>query len=98
MNYRGVRRHYYSQAEADAAIALFRTNTICAACEQPLLGEDSLPVNPPPVPANPVPAAAPVPNTAAPAQPIRCVALAAGVIQVTINGVTLTINGDFTYS
>ena len=30
-------------------------------------------------------------------QTIRCVALAAGVMQVTINGVTLTINGDFTY-
>ena len=34
-----------------------------------------------------------------PAQPpsIRCVALNTGVIQVTINGVTITVNGDFTY-
>jgi hypothetical protein len=37
-----------------------------------------------------------------PAQPppvpsIRCVALDTGVIQVTINGVTITVNGDFTY-
>ena len=97
MNYRGVRRHYYSQAEADAAIALFRTNTICAACEQPLLGEDGLPVNPPPVPVQAQAPAVPVQAQPNPAQPIRCVALAAGVIQVTINGVTLTINGDFTH-
>ena len=41
----------------------------------------------PPIP--PVPPA-PIPS-------IRCVALAAGVIQVSINGVTLTIDGAFTY-
>ena len=92
VNYRGVRRHYYSRVAAHDALALFRQNTICAACEQPLLGENGLPVNPPPVPVpvNPVP-------VAAPANPISCVALAAGVIQVTINGVTITVNGTFTY-
>ena len=41
----------------------------------------------PPIP--PVPPA-PIPS-------IRCVALAAGVIQVSINGVTLTVDGAFTY-
>ena len=100
VNYRGVRRHYYSRVAAHDAIALFRTNTICAACEQPLLGDNGLPVNPPPVPANPVQAnpvpANPVPAAAA-TQPISCIALAAGVIQVTINGATLTVNGTFTY-
>ena len=42
---------------------------------------------------------APQPEPVQPPPPpsIRCVALAAGVIQVSINGVTLTINGDFTY-
>ena len=97
VNYRGVRRHYYSRVAAHDAIALFRTNTICAACEQPLLGDNGLPVNPPPlpVPVNPV-QAIPVPAAAA-TLPISCVALAAGVIQVTINGATITVNGTFTY-
>ena len=97
VNYRGVRRHYYSRVEAHDAIALFRTNTICAACEQPLLGDDGLPANPPPVPVNPVQAIpVPVPVAAA-TQPISCVALAAGVMQVTINGQTITVHGTFTY-
>ena len=92
VSYRGVRRHYYSRVAAHDALALFRQNTICAACEQPLLGENGLPVNPPPVPVpvNPVP-------VAPPANPITCVALAVGVIQVTVNGVTITVNGTFTY-
>ena len=92
VNYRGVRRHFYSRVAAHDALVLFRQNTICAACEQPLLGDNGLPVNPPPVPVpvNPVP-------VAPPANPITCVALAAGVIQVTVNGVTITVNGTFTY-
>ena len=92
VNYRGVRRHFYSRVAAHDALALFRQNTFCAACEQRLLGDNGLPVNPPPVPVpvNPVPVAAPV-------NPISCVALAAGVIQVTVNGVTITVNGTFTY-
>ena len=97
VNYRGVRRHYYSRVAAHDALALFRQNTICAACEQPLLGDNGLPANPPPlpVPVNPV-QAIPVPAAAA-TQPISCFALAAGVIQVTINGATITVNGTFTY-
>ena len=42
---------------------------------------------------------APQPEPVQPPPPpsIRCVAVAAGVIQVSINGYNLTINGDFTY-
>ena len=103
VNYRGTRRHYYTEEAAEAALALFQTGTICAACERPIPHEctqcghreDAGPAVPVPDPVIPVPA--PVnPVNPEPVQ-IRCRAIAAGVLSVTVNGVTFTARGEFEY-
>ena len=99
VNYKRCRNTFYSQAEAEAALNNYKAYNICPCCERPNELECEQcghthgdPIQPAQAPVNPV--AAPEP---APAQSIRCVALGAGVIQVTINGITLTIDGAFTY-
>jgi hypothetical protein len=105
VNYRGTRRHYYTEEAANEALALFQTGTLCAACERPIPHECSAcghregdainEVAPVPVPVIPVPA--PVnPVNPDPVQ-IRCRAIAPGVLSVTLNGVTFTARGEFEY-
>ena len=109
VNFRGTRRHYYTRAAAEEALALFRTGTICAGCDRKISFEceqcghiddvpayqaavNPAPVNPAPVDAAPVPV--PVPTTAL---DLLCRATAPGVLSVTLNGVTFTVQGDFKY-
>ena len=88
------RKTFYTEAAAHAALAHWKAEDLCPGCERPEIltcaqcnhqfGEPPVPVQ-----AQPEPQALP--------QSIRCVALNTGVIQVTINGATITINGDFAY-
>jgi hypothetical protein len=111
VSYRGTRRHYYTEEAAEAALALFQTDTICASCERPIPHEcsacghregDAI------IEVAPVPAAAPIPVPVIPVPApvnlvnpdpvqIRCRAIAPGVLSVTINGVTFTTRGEFEY-
>ena len=98
------RKTFYTEAAAHAALAHWKTEDLCPGCERPEIltcdqyghqfGEG-------PVQAQPEAQAQPEPQAQlaaqAPPQSIRCTAIAAGVVRVTINGITLTINGDFTY-
>ena len=108
VSFRGTRRHYYTRAAAEAALALFQTGTMCAGCDRTIPFQceqcghvDETPayqtaVNPVPAPANPVHPAPVIPVNPAPVQ-IRCRAIAPGVLSVTVNGATFTARGDFEY-
>jgi hypothetical protein len=108
VNFRGTRRHYYTRAAADAALALFCTGTVCAGCDRAIPFNCSqcghvdtvpayqAPVNPVQVNPVPVPVPAPIPAKPNPVH-IRCRATAPGVLSVTLNGVTFTTHGDFEY-
>jgi hypothetical protein len=109
VNFRGTRRHYYTQEAADAALALFQTGTMCPGCDRAIPFNCSqcghvdtvpayqAPINP--VPVNPdqvIPVPAPIPVNPDPVHN-RCRAIAPGVLSVTINGLTFTTRGDFEY-
>ena len=99
-----TRKTYLVEAEAHAALARWKENDLCPACERP----DTLVCDrcgafvtepEPVVQAQPQAQANPV-QPIVQANGIRtlhCVALDTGVMQVTINGVTITVNGNFTY-
>ena len=98
-----TRKTYNVEAEAHAALARWKENDLCPACERPdtlvcdrcgAFVTESEPV----VQAQPQAQANPVqPVVQANAiRTIRCVALSTGVVQITINGLPLTINGEFT--
>ena len=101
-----TRKTFLVEAEAHAALARWKDNDLCPCCERPdtLVCDQcgaTLTEAQPVVqaeaqanPAQPVAQAQTQPNAV---RTIRCVALATGVIQMTINGVPLTINGEFTY-
>ena len=99
-----TRKTFLVEAEAHAALARWKENDLCPACERP----DTLVCDrcgafvtepEPVVQAQPQAQANPVqPVVQANAiRTLRCVALSTGVIQMTINGLPLTINGEFTY-
>jgi hypothetical protein len=104
VSFRGTRRNYYTRAAAEAALALFRTGTMCAGCDRTIPFEceqcghvDTTPayqttVNPAPAAVNPVNPEPVIPVNADPVQ-IRCRAIAPGVLSVTLNGVTFTTRG-----
>ena len=93
VNYKRCRNTFYSQAEAEAALNNYKTYNICPCCERPneleceqcghLHGDSIEPV------AAPAPVPAPL-NLCVHSNPN-------GTIQVTINGVTFTCEGDFVY-
>ena len=101
VSYRGTRRSYYSRLEAEAALQLFRTGTMCLGCERPIPhecsqcghreGDDVIEVA--------GPAAVPVPVAAEiPAGTSICVqTLSPGVLTITVNGVSFTTTGVFNY-
>jgi hypothetical protein len=113
VNFRGTRKHYYTRAASEEALALFRTGTVCAGCDRTIPFEckqcdhiDDTPayqaaVNPAPL--NPVPAPIPVnpdpviPAAIPPGTNIRVQTLSPGVLTITINGMTFTTHGDFNY-
>jgi hypothetical protein len=101
VSYRGTRRSYYSRLEAEAALQLFRTGTMCPGCERPIPhecsqcghreGDDVIEVAGPA--AVPVPVAAEIPA----GTNIRVQTLSPGVLTITVNGITFTTTGDFNY-
>ena len=103
VSYRGTRRSYYSRLEAEAALQLFRTGTMCPGCERPIPhecsqcghreGDDVIEVAGPAAAPVPVPVAAEIPA----GTNIRVQTLSPGVLTITVNGVTFTTTGVFNY-
>ena len=99
-----TRKTYLVEAEAHAALARWKENDLCPACERPdtlvcdrcgafVTEPEPVVQAQPQVQANPV---QPIVQANG-IRTLHCVALETGVMQVTINGVTITVNGNFTY-
>ena len=99
-----TRKTFLVEAEAHAALARWKENDLCPACERPdtmycdrcgafVTEPEPVVQAQPQAQANPV---QPVVQANA-IRTLRCEALSTGVIQMTINGLPLTINGTFTY-
>ena len=86
VNYKRTRNTFYTQASAEAALKGYQDLGICPCCDRPdqLKCEQCGHTHGDPI-------------QPPPPSDIRCVALHTGVIQVTVNGVTFRVNGDFNY-
>ena len=86
VNYKRTRNTFYTQASAEAALKGYKDLGICPCCDRPdkLKCEQCGHTHGDPI-------------QPPPPSDIRCVALHTGVIQVTVNGVTFRVNGDFNY-